>query len=1156
MPADNKSKLWPWLVGLNAAITHPLSPLASGLIAYEQCWQQRDADKATDEILAEVRAIHAEVAQLSDAELANGLDEVGLCGELSPDDVRTLVRLVSYRAYITRTYQYVDFVGIAQQANFVSLPLEEVFVPLSALPEEAVRAPREEERDLRQEGQFTSEYDTDSALEARLAEIDAAGLRRPSAADRPLPIAEIMGRHKHVVLLGDPGSGKTTLVKWLARACAKGPEALREAAGCEEDLVPIVVPIASYGSALESNHSLPLQNHMKVRLDEAEGAGFGELLLDLLADGRCLVLLDGLDEIPDSRYRVAASRGVADLIARYPDNRYLITSRIFGYSLCRLSGDAGHYVLQGFQDDQIKQFAHQWWRAYEAAIHPQAPDMGNAARQADELIAAIFDSAHPQVRDFARNPLLLTILALIKWQGVTLPERRVELYEVALRTLMESWVRVRSLAGPIKGVELDLGQSLRIWQRVAFWMHKERPTGAAHRAELTQQLTEALVAEQGLGDAEAEATADSFLQAAADRLGLLQERGQNLFAFLHQTFQEYLAARHIARPAHTAFDRIAPHLRDPRWREVILLTAGYLGAVLGQPEYAGGFVDSIRGAGSKYEDILHRDLLLAAACLAEQTPVDQACQRRVLEELCERVTVSGAHEAEIGDLADALVSLRHLCLAEMAVPQVVRLVSHAEPRVRWTGVLLLANARSAEAERAIQSALTDVKSGVAFCAAAALAARGQVGVGLVSHIGGLLRFLDDCPRKAAVALATSSPHVGALVGVVLACLEDQDEDGREAAARVLGVLGVKEERVVAGLMARLEDERGMVRAAAARALGMLAVQEERVVAGLVARLEDQEWYVRADAAQALGVLGVKEERAVAGLVARLEDQDWATRRTATVVLGRLGVRDERVVAGLVARLEDKGGEVRRAAAEALGVLGVKEEQVVERLVARLEGKAGSMRRAAALELGELGVKEERVVGGLVARLEDEHGNVRYAAAWALGELGVKEERVVGGLVARLEDENDDVCQAAAQALGELGAREERVVAGLVARLEDENEEVRGGTAFALGALAVKEQRVVAVLVVRLEDQEWYVRAGAAWALGELGVKDERVVTGLVGRLEDEEGYVRGAAAEALCKLAPLGPTTANRLEGLLSHGNREVRYHTARVLVAEEEAGV
>src|SRR5438552_3232337 len=105
-----------------------------------------------------------------------------------------------------------------------------------------------------------------------------------------------------------------------------------------------------------------------------------------------------------------------------------------------------------------------------------------------------------------------------------------------------------------------------------------RNTGTCTKTQLHTRLVE-IITEETEATFGADAAAESYLTAAAEGAGLLEARGPNAFAFMHQTFQEYLAARHLTRSSTKAIGEISRVCHDPRWHEVVRLAAGYIGVI-------------------------------------------------------------------------------------------------------------------------------------------------------------------------------------------------------------------------------------------------------------------------------------------------------------------------------------------------------------------------------------------------------------------------------------------------------------------------------------------------------------------------------------------------------------------------------------------------
>lgn len=507
-------------------------------------------------------------------------------------DAAELARLHrAYLDYLVDACRWLEFTGIMQVRDIPRLLLAEIFVPLNVTPPVQLRPER-------------------ALLEAERIE-------------RKVPLQELLPRYPRLVVLGDPGSGKTTFLKFVALALAEGLDAARDRLGLDFDTdpdvtpwLPVLFPVAAYVEALKRDPTLALSDFLPDYFKGHELPGMGPLLRSELAAGNCLLLLDGLDEVGSPGDRRLAVGRVADLVHRYPGNRFVITSRIAGYEQASLSADEFiHLTIQPFDTEDIALFAQQWCLAYEA----RGDTAGTAAAtkveiRAHRLVADIHSD--PNITKLAANPLLLSILALIHYQGAQLPRRRVELYGLCVKTLAETWNRARGLGD--RPINLYLGDEplderfvVDVLGPVAYWMHEHCRERVIERRDLEEQLAGRLAEYGQVSRLRARDMAADFVRLMVEQTGLLVPRGLDLFGFLHLTFEEYLAARYLIDWVEDCEAEIQRLVAESRWWEVIRLGAA---ALTGRR--VGKLVSAVLDVGLTGEN-RGRDVVLAGWCVVD-----------------------------------------------------------------------------------------------------------------------------------------------------------------------------------------------------------------------------------------------------------------------------------------------------------------------------------------------------------------------------------------------------------------------------------------------------------------------------------------------------------------------------------------------------------
>jgi hypothetical protein len=403
-----------------------------------------------------------------------------------------------------------------------------------------------------------------------------------------LTALEALAANRRLVLLGEPGGGKSTFVNHLAYLCAGAR--LGEEAGWQAaldnlfpaPLLPLRVIIRRWSSRLTPGDEAGPEL-VYTGLMEATGLE-RDALLQRLNQPDTLVLLDGLDEAPgadpndpkalDRRRLIVES--VDAFCNERPACRVLVTCRVKPYEqkVYQLS-NTPTFTLAELDDPRIERFLRNWYSEM-ARTGVSGPEKAEADR--DLLQSAL--ARRPDLREMAGIPLLATMLARVNARS-GLPDNRADLYHECVEQLLWEWEAAKSREGGERtglvellqadGVGLKRGDLERVLWELTFAAHEQ---SGAETADLSAEALRAKLAAKHPRRYDGWAWADRVVALMAERSGLLVEGEPGVFTFPHRTFQEYLAARWLLEQEDCP-QRAAVLAESDIWREVVLLACGY-----------------------------------------------------------------------------------------------------------------------------------------------------------------------------------------------------------------------------------------------------------------------------------------------------------------------------------------------------------------------------------------------------------------------------------------------------------------------------------------------------------------------------------------------------------------------------------------------------
>ncbi|WP_082166653.1 NACHT domain-containing NTPase [Nocardiopsis sp. RV163] len=366
-----------------------------------------------------------------------------------------------------------------------------------------------------------------------------------------IPLQEVLDGNRNVVIVGDPGAGKSTLSNKLAHDIVKG-----KIKGFEGQF-PILLIVRNHTDGLRKGYD-KITDYLEATCRNPYGIDPPEGAMDyLLSSGAATVIIDGVDELGEARHREIFRDSVESFRSLYPLARIIVTSRIVGYSEAALDEEYFPVVrIRSFDVPQVESYVKKWFKI--------TTDGG--AQEARDKTVSFMAESEDAAEELRENPLLLSLLCALYTSTGFIPGKKAEIYEKCAELLFETWDRSRGISVPFRWHSYIRSAVQKLAWRV---LTDERGRQAFPKSEMRDFLALDVLSGKYESEDDAAQAAEEFLDFCAGRAWVLTDLGVDTiepqYGFVHRTFLEYFASLQLVKNNPTpesVWEQILPYVDD------------------------------------------------------------------------------------------------------------------------------------------------------------------------------------------------------------------------------------------------------------------------------------------------------------------------------------------------------------------------------------------------------------------------------------------------------------------------------------------------------------------------------------------------------------------------------------------------------------------
>ena len=357
---------------------------------------------------------------------------------------------------------------------------------------------------------------------------------------------KVANETQYLMVLGQPGAGKSTFLKKMGQEALKGKKG-----EFQHKCIPVFIELKEF-----TTDDIDIKKAISKDFDICGFPDADKFLDKALEQGKLLILLDGLDEVPTNNQDKVIGQ-IQNFVDQHDQNRFICSCRtaVYRHNFRRFND----VVMADFDDNQIQSFIYNWFQS----------DLDYNAGTAERCWELLQKDENKAAKELAQTPLLLTFLCLVYNRSQDLPKNRAVLYKDALNILLKEWAAEKRVRQDVLYQDFSIELEQIMLSEIAYTGFEADRLFFSGR-EVVEQIKTFLARNL---NAPRHLDGEKILDTIAKQQGVLVERATDVYSFSHLTLQEYLTAQYIA-DNNEIEQLVNEHFTDKRWHEVFMLVAG------------------------------------------------------------------------------------------------------------------------------------------------------------------------------------------------------------------------------------------------------------------------------------------------------------------------------------------------------------------------------------------------------------------------------------------------------------------------------------------------------------------------------------------------------------------------------------------------------